>query len=52
MSIELVNWGDGIDPFPEVQLAALDALVAGLASRYELGSDDLRTHAELNTRML
>jgi len=52
IGIELVNRGDGVDPFPEAQLDALSALVAGLATRYDIGPDELFTHAELDTRML
>lgn len=50
IGIELVNNGDGIDPFSEVQLAATEALVAELARRYGIGADRVRTHAELDTR--
>lgn len=52
IGIELVNNGDGVDPFPEVQLAATEALVAALATRYRLGSDRLKTHAELDLRTM
>ena len=50
IGIELVNNGDGIDPFPEVQLAVTEALVSELARRYGIGADRVRTHAELDTR--
>lgn len=51
IGIELVNRGDGIEPFPETQLAATRALVAQLAARYGLGPEALVTHAALDDRM-
>lgn len=51
IGIELVNRGDGNDPFPEAQLAALNNLLGALARAYDLGPDDLRTHEELDPRM-
>ena len=51
IGIELVNRGDGIDPFPEAQLAATRALVADIAARYSLPPESLVTHTALDTRM-
>lgn len=51
IGIELVNRGDGIEPFPEPQIAALNALVADIASRYGLPPHALVTHAALDDRM-
>lgn len=51
IGIELVNRGDGIEPFPEVQITALSALVADIAARYSLAPDALVTHAALDDRM-
>jgi hypothetical protein len=51
IGIELVNRGDGIEPFPEAQLAAARALVAEITSRYGLGPEALVTHAALDDRM-
>ncbi len=51
IGIELVNRGDGIEPFPEVQLGALKALVAEIAARYDLPPEALVTHAALDDRM-
>jgi len=51
IGIELVNRGDGIEPFPEAQIAALSALVADIAARYSLPPDALVTHAALDDRM-
>lgn len=51
IGIELVNRGDGIEPFPEAQILALIALVQDIAARHGLAASALRTHAELDTRM-
>lgn len=50
IGIEMTNNGDGMDPFPEAQLAVMEALVTDIARRYHLGPDALRTHAELDRR--
>ncbi|MEN0065879.1 MAG: N-acetylmuramoyl-L-alanine amidase [Myxococcota bacterium] len=52
IGIELVNDGGGVEPFSEPQIAALEWLVTGIAQRYDLGPEQLFTHAELDTRML
>ena len=51
IGIELVNRGDGIEAFPEAQIAALKALVAQVAARYGLPPEALVTHAALDDRM-
>jgi hypothetical protein len=51
IGIELVNRGDGIEPFPEAQLSALKALVVEIAERYTLPPEALVTHAALDDRM-
>jgi hypothetical protein len=51
IGIELVNRGDGIEPFPEAQLEAARALVADIAARYALPPEALVTHAALDDRM-
>lgn len=51
IGIELVNRGDGVEPFPEAQITALKALVADIAARYSLPPDALVTHAALDDRM-
>jgi N-acetylmuramoyl-L-alanine amidase len=50
IGIELVNDGDGADPFATLQLQAASALVADLLDRYELGPDALVGHTHLDTR--
>lgn len=51
IGIELVNRGDGIEPFPEAQLEAVRLLVADIAARYALSPEALVTHAALDDRM-
>lgn len=50
IGIELVNRGDGLEPFPQAQVDALTALVRDIASRYGLGPDAIWAHSELDTR--
>ncbi len=50
IGIELVNRGDGLEPFAPAQIDALNRLVADIAARYALAPDALKTHAELDTR--
>lgn len=52
IGIELVNRGDGVDPFPDSQIAALEKLVTEIAVRYELGAADVYGHSELDPRPL
>jgi hypothetical protein len=52
IGIEIANRGDGIEPFPEVQVAAVIALVQDIAARRHLGPDAIRAHSELDTRIL
>ncbi|MGB3627476.1 MAG: peptidoglycan recognition family protein [Henriciella sp.] len=52
IGIELINDGDGEDPFPAVQIEALTALVKNLSTRYSLGPDDIHSHSELDPRKL
>jgi len=51
IGIELVNRGDGIEPFPQAQLDAVRTLVADIADRYDLPPEALVTHAALDDRM-
>jgi N-acetylmuramoyl-L-alanine amidase len=52
IGIEMTNTGDGLDPFPDVQVAAMVALVKDIAGRYRLGPNAIRTHAELDARTI
>lgn len=48
IGIELVNDGDGRDPFSEPQLEALIVLVRDLLARHRLDTTALKSHAELD----
>lgn len=52
IGIELVNDGDGKDPFPPAQLEAVTALVKKLSADYGLGPEDVFSHSELDPRRL
>jgi N-acetylmuramoyl-L-alanine amidase len=49
IAIELINDGDGVDPFPPAQLAALVALLQGIAQRHGLAADAVVRHSDLDT---
>jgi hypothetical protein len=51
IGIELVNRGNGIEPFAQAQIDSLKNLLSILSSTYHLPSGALRTHAELDPRM-
>ena len=48
IGIELVNDGDGRDPFSEPQLDALVVLLRDLLARHQLDGTALKSHAELD----
>lgn len=48
IGIELVNDGDGVDPFPEPQVRALIDLLRDIRRRHTLGADAIVTHAEVD----
>ena len=48
IAIELVNDGDGIDPFPEEQLTALVDLLRGIEQRHSIGRGGVRRHSDLD----
>ncbi|NKN34353.1 N-acetylmuramoyl-L-alanine amidase [Marichromatium bheemlicum] len=50
IGIELVNDGDGRDPFPEPQIQALIVLLRPLLVTYDLSPAQVRGHGELDTR--
>ncbi len=51
IGIELVNNGDGSDPFPTEQISALVKLLRELCSRYGLSVDKIKGHEEIDKRM-
>jgi N-acetylmuramoyl-L-alanine amidase len=48
IGIELINNGDGLDPFSEPQLEALIVLLRDLLARHQLDTRALKSHAELD----
>ena len=48
IAIELVNDGNGVDPFPEEQLAALVVLLKGIEQRHGIGRGAVRRHSDLD----
>jgi N-acetylmuramoyl-L-alanine amidase len=48
IGIELVNDGDGLDPFPDAQLAALVQLLRDIRQRRGITRDGVRRHSELD----
>lgn len=49
IGIELVNTGDGVDPYPEAQVAALIALLKDIRARYGLADAQVTTHQAVDT---
>lgn len=50
IGIELVNNGDGLDPFPPEQITATVALLTDIARRFDLGPYQVWTHQAVETR--
>jgi N-acetylmuramoyl-L-alanine amidase len=48
IAIELVNDGDGVDPFPEAQVRALVALVRDIAARRGIPRAGVKRHSDLD----
>jgi len=52
IAIELINDGDGVDPFPEPQLASLVDMLKTLTHRYGIPRSGIKGHEDLDrTRM-
>ncbi|MBK5962857.1 hypothetical protein CCR95_01805 [Thiocystis minor] len=52
IGIELVNDGDGRDPFPDAQIAALASVLRGILDRHGLRFSSVKSHAELDDSSL
>jgi N-acetyl-anhydromuramyl-L-alanine amidase AmpD len=48
IAVELINDGDGVDPYPEAQLASLVLLLRRLARKYDLAPPSIRRHSDLD----
>jgi N-acetylmuramoyl-L-alanine amidase len=52
IAIELINDGDGRDPFAEAQLSALVELLRDIAQRRGIRRDGIKRHSDLDRAML
>jgi N-acetylmuramoyl-L-alanine amidase len=52
IAIELINDGDGHDPFPEAQLTALVKLLRDIKQRYGITRDSIKRHSDLDHALL
>ncbi len=48
IAIELINDGDGVDPFPQAQLQAVTALIKDIAKRRGLARQAIKRHSDLD----
>ena len=48
IGIELVNDGDGVDPFPPGQLAALTDLLRRLTRKYDIAESGVKRHSDVD----
>lgn len=48
IGIELINDGDGVDPFPEAQLRAVTALIRDIARRRGIPREGVKRHSEVD----
>jgi N-acetyl-anhydromuramyl-L-alanine amidase AmpD len=48
IAIELINDGDGIDPFPDAQLDALVKLMREIVARHPIKRDGIKRHSDLD----
>lgn len=52
IAIELINDGDGIDPFPDAQLDALVKLMREIVARHGIKRDGVKRHSDLDHGVL
>jgi N-acetyl-anhydromuramyl-L-alanine amidase AmpD len=52
IAIELINDGDGLDPFPEAQLATLVKLLSDIKQRRGIKRDGVKRHSDLDHGLL
>jgi N-acetylmuramoyl-L-alanine amidase len=48
IAVELINDGDGRDPFPEAQLAALVNLLRDIKTRHDISRAGIKRHSDLD----
>lgn len=52
IAIELINDGDGVDPFPEAQIRAVTALIQDIAQRRGLPRQAVQRHSDLDRTLM
>jgi N-acetylmuramoyl-L-alanine amidase len=52
IAIELINDGDGVDPFPEAQLASLVKLLRDITARRGVSRGGIKRHSDLDRAMM
>lgn len=52
IAIELINDGDGVDPFPEAQIRAVTALIQDIAQRRGLTRQTVQQHSDLDRTLM
>jgi N-acetylmuramoyl-L-alanine amidase len=52
IAIELINDGDGVDPFPETQLTALVKLLRDIVQRRDIRRDGIVRHSDLDRAVM
>lgn len=52
IAIELINHGDGDDPFPSAQIDALVTLMRGIVNRHNIARTNVQRHSDLDRSML
>ncbi len=52
IAIELINDGDGLDPFPEAQLATLVDLLRDLKARWRVKREAVKRHSDLDQALM
>jgi len=48
IGIEMINFGDGQDVYPDAQVAAIAKLIAGIRARHNLPMESIKRHADLD----
>jgi N-acetylmuramoyl-L-alanine amidase len=52
IAIELINDGDGMDPYPEAQLSAVTALIRDISKRRGITRDGIKRHSDLDVGVM
>jgi N-acetylmuramoyl-L-alanine amidase len=52
IAIELINDGDGMDPYPEAQLSAVTALIQDIAKRRGITRQGIKRHSDLDVGVM